>query len=315
MTARHHHYLSQCYLRGFTQGDSKKSRFVVLDLQNKRHFETKPRNVGGLRDFNRIDVKGVDQNILEESLASFEGVSATALRKIGEGQALVGDLRNHVLNLIALFAVRSPEKREQWRTFQAQVAEQVMGLTLASRERWESQIKQLKDIGKEVNENVSYEDVLSFFERKEYRIEVAREHHIQMEFAGIDVVLPLLGQRNWLVVKSSEQSGPFITSDNPVVLTWSEPRRVPPLYRHSPGFGMNNTQVYFPLSRDTALIGEFNGPEGVVEATERLVAVLNSKLMYFAYKHLFAPTLRFQYIGKDGKSLDGFHLLRNLGSQ
>ncbi|MFZ3064317.1 MAG: DUF4238 domain-containing protein [Nitrospirota bacterium] len=69
MTARHHHYLSQCYLKGFTKGDSKKSKLTVIDFREKKLFETTPRNVGGIRDFNRIDIEAIDQNALEKSLS------------------------------------------------------------------------------------------------------------------------------------------------------------------------------------------------------------------------------------------------------
>ena len=89
MTARHHHFLSQCYLRGFTKGNSKKSKLTVIDLLQNKHFETKPRNVGGLRDFNRIDVEGVDPIFLEKSLAEFEGEAARALKRRVYGNRIV----------------------------------------------------------------------------------------------------------------------------------------------------------------------------------------------------------------------------------
>ncbi len=102
MTARHHHYLSQCYLKGFTKGGGKKSKLTTIDLREKKHFETIPRNVGGMRDFNRIDVDGVDQNILENSLAEFEGAAASALRKLEETAVFEGETKDLILNLIAI---------------------------------------------------------------------------------------------------------------------------------------------------------------------------------------------------------------------
>jgi len=81
MTARHHHYLSQCYLKGFTKGGSKKSKLIVIDLKRKKYFETIPRNVGGIRDSNRIDIERIDQNILEKSIAEFESAAAASLRR------------------------------------------------------------------------------------------------------------------------------------------------------------------------------------------------------------------------------------------
>lgn len=314
MTARHHHHLSQCYLKGFTNGGSKKSKLTVIDIREKKHFETIPRNVGGSRDFNRIDIEGVDQNVLEKSLADFEGSAATALRKVEEGTLLDGEVRVLILNLIALLAIRSPERREHWRKFQAQIAEKVMDLSLATKERWESQIRQMKEAGREVNENVSYEDVKKFHESKAYDIEVAREHHIHLEFLGIEAILPFLSQRRWLVIKSTDETGPLITSDNPVNLTWKEPEKIPPLYRNSPGYGMKDTQVYVPLSKSTALIGEFDGREDVVNGTRKLIASLNSQSLYFTYQQLYAPKLNFYFLDENEELLDGKHLLKHLGA-
>ncbi|OKR44764.1 hypothetical protein BH595_17235 [Pseudomonas aeruginosa] len=86
MTSRHHHFLSQCYLRGFTKNGSKKSRLIALEPEKRSYFETNPRNVGGIRDFNRIEVEGVDQEVLEKSLSEFESDAATALSVGADGK-------------------------------------------------------------------------------------------------------------------------------------------------------------------------------------------------------------------------------------
>lgn len=312
MSARHHHYLSQCYLKGFTKGGSKKSKITVIDFREKKYFETIPRNVGGIRDFNRIEVEGVDPNLIETSLAKFEGEAASALRHVEENLAFEGAAKELILNLVAILAIRSPEMREHWRKFRAQIAEQVMSLCLATKERWDSQIRQMKEHGNAVDENVSYEDVKKFHESKQYTIEVAREHHIHMELKGIEAILPYLGSRNWLLVRSTDETGPFITTDNPVNLTWNEPEKIPPFYRNSPGYGLRNTQVYFPISKNLALVGEFDGQTGVIDATTELVAMLNSKMLMFAYTQIYTPKIGFFYIGKSGEILEGRRLLRHI---
>ncbi|HHJ15895.1 MAG TPA: DUF4238 domain-containing protein [Gammaproteobacteria bacterium] len=312
MTARHHHYLSQCYLKGFTKGGGKKSKLTVIDLRERKHFETIPRNVGGIRDFNRIDVAGVDQNILENSLAEFEGAAASALRKLEEGSEFKGDVRGSILNLVAMLAIRSPEMREHWRGFIAQIAERTMDLTLATKERWESQIGQMQESGAEVNEDVTYEDIKQFHESKAYTINVARERHIHMEFAAMDAIMPLLVSRNWLIVRSTEDSGPFITTDNPVNITWKEPDKIPPFYRNSPGYGMKDTQVCFPVTKNIALIGEFEGPDGLIEGTSELIEALNAKMLIFTHKQIYAPKLTFGFRWKDDQSLDGRQVLKLL---
>lgn len=314
MTARHHHYLSQCYLKGFTKGRAKKSKLSVIDLKEHKSFETIPRNVGGMRDFNRIDVEGFDQNEIEKSIAEFEGSAATALKKVGETRKFAGENKDLILNLIAMIAVRSPERREHMRKFHAEVADRITGLTLETKERWEGQVAKLREENPSYKNGTTYEDAKRFFESKEYEITVAREYHIHMEMVQIDAILPCLFNRSWLLIQANESSGPFITTDNPVDLSWQEPDNIPPFYRQSPGFGLKGTEVYFPVSQDLALLGEFEGKEGTVEATEDLVAIFNSKMLFNAYKQVYAPKFGFKFYGKNDEILMGNRILRDFNA-
>lgn len=312
MSARHHHYISQCYLKGFTKGGSKKSKLTVVDFKEKKCFETIPRNVGGIRDFNRIDVNGTNPNTIEQTLAGFEGKVASALQKLEQDLNFEGNTKDLVLFFIALLAVRSPEMREHSNNFQAKISEMAIDLSLATKERWESLIKQINENEKDVIENVTYEDMKKFHARKAYTIKVSKEYHIYTEFAQIEAMLPYLANRNWLIIRSTNDSGPFITTDNPVNLTWKVPKKFPPFYRNSPGYGMKDTQVYFPASKNIALVGEYDGPNGIIDGTRELIAALNSKMLIFTYKQLYAPTIGFYFRGKKGEILEGTQVLRQV---
>ena len=127
----------------------------------------------------------------------------------------------------------------------------------------------------------------------------------------IDAILPCLINRNWVLIQANESSGSFITTDNPVDLSWKEPDKIPPFYRQSPGFGLKGTEVYFPVSQDLALLGEFEGKEGAIEATENLVAIFNSKMLLNAYKQVYAPKFGFKFYVKDDEILTGNRILRD----
>lgn len=305
MTARHHHYLSQCYLKGFTKGNAKKSKLTVFDVAEKKKFETIPRNVGGIRDFNRLDIEGVDQNLLEQDLSDFEGNAAKALKQLSVTKSFTGETKKQILYLIALLAIRSPERREHMRKFQARIADLVVGMALESRERWELQMNQMKENDPSYQSNVTYEEVKDFYDSKEYTIEVAREHHIKMEMTQIDAILPRLYGRQWVLVEATENTGPFVTCDNPVNLSWINPDQIPPIHRSSPGFGLVGTQVYFPVTQGLALMGEFEGKEGVVQGNEELVAICNSSMLHSAYRHIYAPKSGFKFYGKGGEIMIG----------
>lgn len=69
----------------------------------------------------------------------------------------------------------------------------------------------------------------------------------------MDTVLQALGHRLWTVYMAYGTNGEFVTTNRPVTLSYIEPGKVPPFYRHSPGFGLTNTEVYFPLTRNAML--------------------------------------------------------------
>jgi len=277
----------------------------VFDLKQRKIFTTTPRNVGGIRDFNRVEVKGLDPNVVEKAYADFEGKAATALKNVEKSLKFEGENKDYILNLIALLAIRSPEQRENWRQFLAQIANRMMDLSLVSKERWESQMAQMRANGHGGTDDISYEDIKDFHESKQYKIEVVKERHIEIEMKGAEAIFPLLDGRKWLLAHSTKDSGKFITADNPVNLTWNDPESIPPFYRQSPGFGMKSTQVYFPVSRNVALIGEFDGKQGVLPANNDLVAALNSKMLMFTYKQVYAPTTKFPFLARDGSIMTG----------
>lgn len=303
MPARNHHFLSQCYLKGFSNGRSKNSRITVIDLRQKIIFETSPRNVGAIRDFNRIEIDGFDPNTIEEDYARFEAKVAPALKKIEEDYSFEGENRSLVLNFLALLAMRSPQNRENFRRLAEEISKFTMNLCLLTPERWKATITRMKMDGVDID--LSYEDAKRIFEDGDLRIEVPREHLIKIEQDGIAVILPLLNDRNWLLIKTTSDSGPFVTTDRPVILGWKKPNEIPPFYRNSPGYGLKETRVYFPISQSLALIGEFDGKSGVIEAPVELVAYLNSILMHYSYKQVFAPNMRFYFSDESGHRIEG----------
>jgi len=307
--ARHHHYLSQCYLRGFTKSGGKKSKLSVIDIRNKKHFETSTRNVGGIRDFNRIEIEGLPPDAIETDLSHFEGMVATSIRNVEIQKLFAGEDKENILNLIALLGIRSPEMRENWRQFNEKICKKMMSLSLATEERWDSQTARMKEKGYTDEPKVSYEEIKAFHASDEYTVELKNEAHIQMELTGIEAILPTLFDRKWVLILATDETGPFITTDNPVILTWNNPDSIPPLYRKSPGHGMRDTQILFPLSRNMTLLGEFDGNEGVLEGSVELIASLNSKMLSFTYKKIYAPKMNFNFYNKANEIINGTKLL------
>jgi len=112
-TARRHHYVPQFYLRGFSLPRKKVPQVEVFDRNRWAPFQSPIANIAAERDFNRIDVEGLDPNAFEEAIARIESKFALALQRIIAARSLRDeDDRAMLLNLIALLFLRNPRRRE-----------------------------------------------------------------------------------------------------------------------------------------------------------------------------------------------------------
>jgi hypothetical protein len=309
--ARHHHYIPQAYLRGFSQKRGARQWLThVMDLQENRSYPTNIRNVCGERDFMRVEMEGLEPNRVEKEMSNFETKCIEAIRDVAETSKFEGECANLTLNLMALLAVRSPEMRENMRGFHEQVAKRVMDLTLQTKERWEGQMAQMVAKGGAASD-VTYEDMKAFHEGQNYVVDVRREFHMQTEFQLMSDVLELLGKRLWTLYTTDGSYGEFITTNRPVTLTFIEPEKVPPFYRHSPGFAVGGTEVFFPLTRYAVLVGRWDRGGNAEVATQSFIAAVNTHLTVHSYGKVFSRQKEFLYVGPRGKIYwDGSFLVR-----
>ncbi len=295
--ARKHHYVPQCYLKGFARNRSKKSQLYVVDLTLKRAFVTTPLNVAAERDFNRIDIDGEDPNLIESSYAEFETKLAPALVRMDERGDFPDDAdRAVILELVALLAVRNPGRREAMRQFKEETTRRLMELAAANRQRWETQRQKAADAGVESAADLTYEEVREFVERGDYTIDVPTTKHVEQELKSLTTVYNLLHRRNWVVVRAAPASGGFVTSDHPVTLCWDDKDMEGGFY--PPGFGLHGTTVFCPVSKGLAIRGRFDGRVGAVELPLDKVAGINSLAIFHAGRQIYAENDRFRFFDK-----------------
>jgi len=297
--ARHHHYIPQCYLRGFAMpGRGKHPQITVSNIVHRTQYETTSRNIGGKRDFNRINVSGANPNDLEHGYASFEGELAESLANIRKTNTFAGKDRDRVLNLIALLAVRSPQMREHLRKFHESVSKHIMDVALSRKEIWDSQIRNLPPDLQGKN-RVSYEQMKDFHKRDEYAIGISQDYQIGQELKMLDVILPLLFARKWMMFVSDDTTGQFVASDRAVLLQWNEPETVPLMLRDSPGYGMRETRVFFPLDRHRMLVGGFEDQDIVLSTSTEWLSITNTITCCNSYESFFSAGRTISYAGAD----------------
>jgi hypothetical protein len=298
---RIHHYIPQCYLKGFSVGGSKKSKLVVFDYEKRKRFETVPRNICAQRDYNRINVEGQDPGAIEKKYAEIESEIARSLKNLNEGASFEGDDKFNILYLMAMIVTRSPSQRENLRQFEERVIKQMMLLNVQTKERWESSNSQAG-----LEDTIGYEAAKKFAEDGAYTISATNEHHIQLEMKGTDVVFDNLTPRGWRLFRANHETGPFITSDLPVRLVWKNIENEPELLRRPPGFGLMGTAVVFPVSRSIAILGTFEDDEDQeVETSLNAVANSNTLALFHFDRFVIASDRNFNYLAEDGSIARG----------
>lgn len=288
--ARGHHFISQCYLKRFTHNGSKKSKFWVMDLHTGRSFSTAPANVAKQRDFNAVE--GLPAGELENRLGAFEGEVNKALDVIERTKNLEDiDAWVYVLSLASLFAVRNPSMREGMRKSHHRLTRRIMDIALASPERWEAQILKATSCGSiSANHGTSYEQTKEFYERGDYSIEVPNALHINTEFHVFEPVLRTMVDRKWSLLIAPPDSGGFLTSDHPVCLVNS--CREPSTLARPLGFGLTETTVIFPVTRDLVAVGTFEEGDKVVKVAHEHVAQINGIVLRYAERQVYAANNR-----------------------
>lgn len=288
--ARNHHYIPQGYLRGFAtcRGEKKRQWTThVSDFKQLRAFDVNVKSVCSQRDFNRVEIPGTDPNVIESRMAEFESKAIEAVRRVAKSGVFEGEDAILTLNLMALLAVRSPEGREGMRAFHERVKRMLLAHITASKETW--------DAATGTSTELEYEKARDFSERGEFTVAVAREQHLRTEIQLTEPVLASLAKRRWTVYTVDGSYGEFLTTDRPVTLSFVDPQNVPPLLRGSPGFDLVGTEIHFPLTRHSVLVGRWDQGGTAEVGNQSFVAAVNLHMLKHSYFRCFAASKNVLY--------------------
>ena len=294
--ARRHHYLPQSYLALFTDKGTKDGKFYVLEVKTGHKFRTSPINVAVEHDFNRVDINGYPPDVIENALEPAEQKAVQAIFNTVTKEEFPNDEDyNYILNLICLIAVRNPYLRNSFNRSREQLINIIGNMLVSDKKIFEHHIQKARESGKNTPEKVSYEDAKRFMEEGNYKIEFFPEGNLRIELNTFDKILPLLGERVWSLIIAPPEGPEFICSDHPVSINYKSGRGGPI------GFGLRNTEVFFPLSRRAGFYGTFEDPlKKVVYAKPGNIATMNRRVAYNAERHVFSPLESF-VIWIDGK--------------
>lgn len=307
--AHNHHFVPQGYLRGFADGVGRKARVEVIDLEKLTQFRTLVRNVGAQRDFNRLEIEGIDPNALEKGYGHLESSAAAAIKRVGESQTFEGEDKMIILNLMALLIIRNPRMRDNWSDFMSRIYKMTGDVMVSKKEIWESTKRQMEEAGQPVREGVTYEQMRDFIKGGQYDIVTNRLVHIRLELETLEKVIHILFERKWRLSLLSDTVMDLVTCDHPVCLISTIKR--PEGLMGALGYGLRDTAVVFPLTRRMALWGTFEGDEEVRDCGELQAALYNAHVLRNAERQIYFYDQRFQFIWGPHKR-DGSKLLQSL---
>lgn len=295
--ARRHHYIPRFYLAGFTEKGAQDDKLWVLDQDYIKQFKASPVSIGFEKDYNAVEIDGVDPDSFEKSLSKFEGIAAPVIKKIVETEGLPpSDMDYNILiNFIALMALRVPSRRKIYDQFIEDSSKIQLDIICQSKERFESYTERMRAKGVEVS-NVSYEQMVDFLKRDQFTVKADTNTHIANILRGIDAIIRPLADRQWMLVINDNESCPFICSDNPVSIVWT--KEMPIFY--SPGFGLRHTEVTFPLNKRIMLLGRFEQLPTIIQVKGRKeIAMLNSRTAMYANRHIYSTYQNFPWLMKN----------------
>jgi hypothetical protein len=307
-TARRHHYISEFYLNGFTYRDGKAKKLVALNRQENNYFTPTAKSLANVRDFNSINIPRMKTDAVETILSDFETKAAVAIQEVHATRKFEGESRLTILELMAMFTSRNPSRRENTKGLMSEVFKKSATILL----NHDSELRKLSEdlatkLGAKDSSKMSPHELNTFIHDKT-KLELSTEYYLHTESIFIQSIFNALAHRKWTLVQSSEQTGPIITSDNPLIVCWKDPESVPLFYRESPGHGMKNTTVYFSLSQHLSLVGTFDGEEIIAPPNETLVAVNNTVHLMHAYNQIYLPSFDFRLLTRDHTIQDGHWL-------
>lgn len=282
--ARRHHYLPQSYLALFTDKGTKEGQFFVQDVTTGDTFRTSPLNVAVEQDFNRVDIDGYPSDIIEKELGKIEDKAVQAIANIIATENFPNDEDYYfILRLICLIAVRNPFLRKCLNRAREQEINILGDLLVSNKNIWENYVRKAKENGASIPDNISFEDMKNFIEGRKYQIRFIPEGNLWIELSTFERILPILGERYWSLIIAPQDGPEFICSDHPVTVNWKYSSK------GLIGFGLRETEVFFPLSRRLGFYGTFEDPlEKVVHIGPEKIALMNQRVVFNADRHIYS---------------------------
>lgn len=274
---RHHHFVPQFYLSGFSVANSADGDLYVCDQQQVKSWKSSPKQAAHQRDFYAIDAgPDGDAMAVEKALSVLESRWSIIVRDVIQQRTIPdGESFGDLMMFIALMAVRVKRIRKVLSDFTDRVSKAEI-FAICSTEEGRAHFRNfLVEQGFTVSDE-EFEDLISYGRSGCFSVDFEKTWHIQQIIQMASYLGPILSLRKWVLWPVEDTAPDLICSDSPVAPTWVVPTA------GSPAFGTPNTIVSIPLNRRLALVSllEVQLPAKLLD--REAVAALNSATGMYA---------------------------------
>jgi hypothetical protein len=259
---KRHHYVTASYLAAFATPPTRGGRLWQADKQSGRVYPATPDNAAVEGYYYRVDIDGVDPNLLEYEFGKIENEALPIIRKAVEDHALpAGRPLDVIIGFVGLHFVRGPKFRRKYNEALTSLTRATLAVTGDSEEVFRNEKARRIEDGHDVEE-VTIDDIREWvrdIDAQDVRIQMDRTTLTKSQFESAPRIADVLRHRNWGIRVLHHETPDLVTSDNPVVLrrvAWPRvgSRRLPL------ALGYPSAEVLFPLTPRALLVGRLGGP-------------------------------------------------------
>jgi len=274
--AKKQHYVSQSYLKRFTDDNE---RLWVFDKSIKQSFRTHVKNVASETGFYDITQETADEDadrqFVEKTLSKIESVFPTViddlLRSIDEEQSLDPNWKEAIAIMLYIQLFRTREAREL-----------LIGMAESTDQSLQDLIAKAK-----IPESSKVEFPVQF-DREKAPLEQA---HLMFNRELLDETVQLLNNEYAWTVGVNHMKQPLYTSDNPVVKD-GDPENLP--FFSEIAFPLTPKHILI-LGYKTVLRDSANLDCRVVPLNIKNVTFYNSLQVFQCYRHIYCPRKTFSF--------------------
>jgi hypothetical protein len=226
---------------------------------------------------------GVEPDAFEADLSRIETRAGVVIRGMIESRRPPeGDAIDDLVWFLAIMGSRTNPTIRHWARQEEQMRRMALEMTIGHPKGFERIVAEARERGENV-EDLTPDRLIKGLDSMEIRL--SSTWTVKTLITLADTMVPFLRRRAWSLLLARPESGQFVCSDMPAVMHDPTPR--PAVY--GPSFAHPDSEFTMPLTKDILVLGRFKSDSLIGYATEKTVAVLNSRAMMYA-DHCYSPT-------------------------